>query len=503
MEDIRDIAAVSLPFTAGVAGAAAAAGGFASQAAAGAAAAAALAAGAGLAALAALRRAGRFHYGFLFFLLGLFCFLTSRLTVPITLPFTGTAVSLRRLISSIPFPHDSTGPLVTALLTGDRSGLTTEQTAAFRASGAAHILALSGLHLGIIYLIISKSLSILGNTPFLRRFRSIAVILLAGFYTLATGAGPSIVRAFLFILIREVCSLFPDRSITPVRTLLAALTIQLALNPGVITSLGFQLSYLAMTGISVLYPRLSAWYPAASSPSESPATHSPSPASTSPLPDPGQTNLNSEHYPGQADLDTNNDTGQVDLDAHQDAIQAGLDSGHDTGQVGLEAHQNVGRAYPDASQDAGQVSFDAGHYHGQVNLDSENDTGQIDIDAHQDAGKASDDVDGPSTANQIFNNIFSKVDRLTRYIWNAAALAISCQIFTAPLAWIRFHTFPKYFLLTNLTAMPLTTILMAASVATIVLQATGCSPAAVTLTASITDTLAQTLLFVLHVISSL
>lgn len=437
MEDIRDIAAVSLPFTAGVAGAAAAAGGFASQAAAGAAAAAALAAGAGLAALAARRRAGRFHYGFLFFLLGLFCFLTSRLTVPITLPFTGTAVSLRRLISSIPFPHDSTGPLVTALLTGDRSGLTAEQTAAFRASGAAHILALSGLHLGIIYLMISKSLSILGNTPFLRRFRSIAVILLAGFYTLATGAGPSIVRAFLFILIREVCSLFPDRSITPARTLLAALTIQLALNPGVITSLGFQLSYLAMTGISVLYPRLSAWYPSPSSPSESPATHSPSPASTSPLPTPEQTNLNSEHYPGQADLDMNNDTGQIDPDAHQDA------------------------------------------------------------------GKASDDVDGPSTANQLFNNIFSKVDRLTRYIWNAAALAISCQIFTAPLAWIRFHTFPNYFLLTNLTAMPLTTILMAASVATIVLQATGCSPTAVTLTASITDTLAQTLLFVLHVISSL
>lgn len=436
MEDIRDIAAVSLPFTAGVAGAAAAAGGFASQAAAGAAAAAALAAGAGLAALAVLRRAGRFHYGFLFFLLGLFCFLTSRLTVPVTPPFTGTAVSLRRLISSIPFPHDSTGPLVTALLTGDRSGLTAEQTAAFRASGAAHILALSGLHLGIIYLMISKSLSILGNTPFLRRFRSITVILLAGFYTLATGAGPSIVRAFLFILIREVCSLFPDRSITPVRTLLAALTIQLALKPDVISSLGFQLSYLAMTGISVLYPRLSAWYPAPSSPSESPATHSPSPASTSPLPAPGQTNLNSEHYPGQADSNTEYDNAQDNLDARQYATQADLDT-------------------------------------------------------------------SPSSAAEIFNNVFSKVDRLTRYIWNAAALAISCQIFTAPLAWIRFHTFPKYFLLTNLTAMPLTTILMAASVATIVLQAIGCSPAAVTLTASITDTLAQTLLFVLHVISSL
>ncbi|MBR4134437.1 MAG: ComEC/Rec2 family competence protein, partial [Bacteroidales bacterium] len=264
---------------------------------------------------------------------------------------------LRRLIAALPLEHGSTHSLVAALMTGERSGLTAEQTAAFRDSGASHILALSGLHLGVIYLIISKLLSVFGNTPAIRRMRSALIVLLAGFYTLATGAGPSIVRAFLFILIRETCSLFPERRTSPVRILMTALTLQLAFRPEVITSLGFQLSYLAMTGITILYPHLSAWYP------------------------------------------------------------------------------DNGRAF-----------------------------------------------------------------QPVRRIWQAAALAVSCQIFTAPLAWIRFHNFPKYFILTNLLALPLTSALMAASVAAIALQGLGGCPAFL---AGTVDFLAQSLLFVLDVISGM
>ena len=357
MKDLGDMAALCLPFTAGTAAGAALAG-----AAGGSAAGAALAVAAGLLAFVSVRRrTGRLPYCALFFILGFFCFLSAGLR-PEAGPgpvgrYAATALAgLRRLITSIEFAHNSTGPLVTALLTGDRSGLTAGQTAAFRGSGASHILALSGLHLGVIYLIVSRILSVLGNSVTARRIRSVLTVLLAGFYTLATGAGPSIVRAFLFILIRETCALFPERSISPVRTLLMALTIQLAFQPQVITSLGFQLSYLAMTGLVILYPRLSAWYP----------------------------------------------------------------------------------------------------------------------------------EDGFSL--------------ILRRIWQAAALAVSCQIFTAPLVWIRFHSFPKYFILTNLLALPMTSALMAASVAALALQAIGACPAFL---ASAVDLLAGSLLFTLGVISSL
>jgi competence protein ComEC len=374
MEDVRDMAAVALPFAAGVAACAALAGGAASgfraadAAAVGFAAAAVLTGAVGLMALLFRRRTGPLPYVLLFFFLGCFCFLSRALLPQSAAPgpagrlAADALAGLRRLMAALPFAHGSTHSLVAALMTGDRSGLTAEQTAAFRDSGASHILALSGLHLGVIYLIVSKLLSVFGNAPTVRRIRSAL--------TLATGAGPSIVRAFLFILIRETCSLLPERRTDPVRILMTALTLQLAFTPEVITSLGFQLSYLAMTGITVLYPLLSSWYP-------------------------------------------------------------------------------------------------------------------------------SPDERGSSRTMGLWMRI---VDPLMRRIWQGAALAVSCQIFTAPLAWIRFHSFPKYFIITNLLALPLTSALMAAAVAAIALQGLGGCPAFV---ASTVDFLAQSLLFVLDVISSL
>ena len=369
MRDASDMAAIALPFAAGVAACAALAGGAASgpgaadTAAAGFAASAVLAGAVGLTAFIFRRRTGPLPYILLFFCLECFCFLTRALLPQAAAPgpvgrmAAGALAGLRRLIAALPLKHGSTHSLVAALMTGDRSGLTAEQTAAFRNSGASHILALSGLHLGVIYLIVSKLLSVLGNAPTIRRIRSALIVLFAGFYTLATGAGPSIVRAFLFILIRETCALFPERRTSPVRILMTALTLQLAFRPEVITSLGFQLSYLAMTGITVLYPHLSAWYP------------------------------------------------------------------------------DNGRAF-----------------------------------------------------------------QPVRRIWQAAALAVSCQIFTAPLAWIRFHNFPKYFILTNILALPLTSALMATSVAAIVLQGLGGCPSFL---ADTVDVLAQSLLFILDVISGM
>jgi competence protein ComEC len=63
-----------------------------------------------------------------------------------------------------------------------------------------------------------------------------------------------------------------------------------------------------------------------------------------------------------------------------------------------------------------------------------------------------------------------------RRIWKGAALSISCQVFTAPLVWLRFHTFPRHFLLTNLLALPLTTALVGCAVLTLGLSAAGICP---------------------------
>ena len=173
----------------------------------------------------------------------------------------GWAGSLKEVIDDLPFRNAGTAPLLKALLTGDRSGLSDNVVRNFREGGASHILALSGLHLGIIYLFIRRALLVIGNSPPANLVRSLATIILSGLYTLATGASPSLVRAFLFIILNESARLL-HRNSRPERVLCAALTIQIAMNPGAITSPGFQLSYLAMGGIMFLFPILRTWFAA-------------------------------------------------------------------------------------------------------------------------------------------------------------------------------------------------------------------------------------------------
>lgn len=337
----------------------------------------------------------------LFLTAGVFCAATSTLTslgaVAGKPLFAGLAADFRSMISSIPFPHEGTAPLVNALLTGDRSSLDSSVMNSFRDSGASHILALSGLHLGIIYGILLKVTSIFGKHPTVKAVRSLIIISLCGTYTLATGASPSLVRAFLFILVNETARL-THRSNNPLRVYCAALFIQTAINPQVISSTGFQLSYLAMAGIFLLYPALKKWYP-------------------------------QEEAAG--DMLIENGAGHTESD-------------------GLEG-----------------VMIDKGCFRARRCRTSW---------------------------------MKAIVSAAPRKIWDAAALTISCQVFTGPLAWWKFGTFPKYFLLTNLLSLPLTSAVMLLSVSTSVLFAIGICP---DFLISLTDSSASLLLFIMKVISSM
>ena len=168
--------------------------------------------------------------------------------------------ALRGAVDKIPFADTETNALIKALLTGERSELTQQTLTAFRDSGASHILALSGLHLGIIYGIVRHSLSVIGNSRAALYTKAFITISACGFYTLATGAGPSIVRAFLFIFLNEIARA-SHRHHTTGSVLFAALIIQTVISPSSIRSVGFQLSYAAMAGIAFIYPWLRDFWP--------------------------------------------------------------------------------------------------------------------------------------------------------------------------------------------------------------------------------------------------
>lgn len=168
---------------------------------------------------------------------------------------------LTRSVERIPFSSPSSGPMLKALVCGDRSELPRTTRQAFRDAGASHILALSGLHLGIIYAILSAILSVLGNTRAGAAARAVIAVAACGCYTLLTGASASVIRAFLFITIREAARLMPHRRCDALQCLCIALTIQLAADPLSARSASFQLSYLAMCGITLIHPWLSAFFP--------------------------------------------------------------------------------------------------------------------------------------------------------------------------------------------------------------------------------------------------
>lgn len=163
---------------------------------------------------------------------------------------------MQEAIDSLPFRDNSTNALFKALLTGNRSGLSQNCIDAFRLSGASHILALSGLHIGIVYTIVKRTTSVLGRSPYMKIIRSMLNTGICLFYVLCTGAGASIVRAFLFILLYEIATLC-NRGHKLKTILPAALFIQLSIDPTAINNISFQLSYAALAGITYIHPHLS------------------------------------------------------------------------------------------------------------------------------------------------------------------------------------------------------------------------------------------------------
>lgn len=160
---------------------------------------------------------------------------------------------LKQTISDLPFKNAQTGALINSLITGDRSGLDMHTKSIFRQSGASHILALSGMHLGIIYGILKLLLSPIGNSRKALTIRSVTTTFICLFYTIMTGAGPSITRAFIFIFLYETAAAVGRKGNTG-EILMTSLIIHLTIFPDDIRQVGFLLSYAAMAGIAYIYP---------------------------------------------------------------------------------------------------------------------------------------------------------------------------------------------------------------------------------------------------------
>ncbi len=145
--------------------------------------------------------------------------------------------------------------VASALILGYRSGLDNETRQIYAGSGAMHILAVSGLHVGILYMLIAWMLGLLKNIKYYSALRPVIIILIIWFYALLTGLSPSVTRsATMFSFIAVARSLGKPTSIF--NTLASAALVQLFFDPFSLFMVGFQLSYLAVAGIAAFQPAI-------------------------------------------------------------------------------------------------------------------------------------------------------------------------------------------------------------------------------------------------------
>ena len=145
--------------------------------------------------------------------------------------------------------------ILRALAIGDRSGLSRELRAAWRDSGAMHLLALSGLHVGLLYALLHRLLSLLGGSRPARLLRSVVVLGLLWTYALITGLSASIARAVLMITFYEI-SAFVTGGRDGLSALAGSAFLLVLFDPESPRDIGFQLSYTAVLSILLLHPRL-------------------------------------------------------------------------------------------------------------------------------------------------------------------------------------------------------------------------------------------------------
>jgi competence protein ComEC len=139
--------------------------------------------------------------------------------------------------------------VITAMTLGDKTMLSKELKDTYSRVGASHILALSGLHLMIIYSVITL---VIGWHRY-RMATQIITVLAIWAFALLTGLSTSVVRSAFMISIYALLSL-GYRERMSVNTLAFVAVVLLIINPMAIYDLGFQLSFLAVLGILLIHP---------------------------------------------------------------------------------------------------------------------------------------------------------------------------------------------------------------------------------------------------------
>ena len=151
--------------------------------------------------------------------------------------------------------HPEARAVVLALVLGQKDTLTPEVSASYARTGTMHVLAVSGLHVGMLYGCLRLILGLLKLVWNIRWLSTVVSSVALWFYAFVTGLSPSVLRATTMFTLMSMAPML-GRQTSIYNTLAASAFLLLFWNPIWLFVVSFQLSYLAVLGIVYLQPRI-------------------------------------------------------------------------------------------------------------------------------------------------------------------------------------------------------------------------------------------------------
>ncbi|MCX2450213.1 ComEC/Rec2 family competence protein [Pedobacter sp. PLR] len=150
--------------------------------------------------------------------------------------------------------------LASTLILGYRAELSKETLDIYSKTGTIHALSVSGMHVGLIYLVLNYVLAFLNRSRAWKHPKLFLILGLLWFYALLTGCTPSVLRAVLMLSVLLIGKTY-SRSTNSYNILSFAAFFMLLYDPFLIWDVGFQLSFLAVLGLIYLQPKLQDCWP--------------------------------------------------------------------------------------------------------------------------------------------------------------------------------------------------------------------------------------------------
>lgn len=155
--------------------------------------------------------------------------------------------------------NSSTAAIAIALLTGYRAELDRNLSQLYQATGTIHVIAISGMHLALIYFLLQLLCQPLDRFPRFNFLKETAILILLWLFSLLTGGGASVIRAvimFSFISVGKIL----HRKGTIYNALTCSAFLMLCYQPTLLWDIGFQLSYAAVLSLVVFMKPIYEWF---------------------------------------------------------------------------------------------------------------------------------------------------------------------------------------------------------------------------------------------------